>query len=214
MKVAATDVFFGYEAKPLRALFRYIGDWDFTEGLVTEGLNVTPAAARDLALDLLAAGWITESERPDPGWYQLTVRGRGFALASLAPPLKRATAERKIQELLGRVRTVNSNPYYLFRVVRVLLFGSMLGEADRVGDVDLVVELESKIEDRDERTRVESARIREAMTTGRRFSNIVSEIAWPQQEVLLFLKSRSRGLSFHDAGDGILDDVETRQLFP
>ena len=43
-------------------------------------------------------------------------------------------------EFLGRVDYLNRRPFFLARVVEVVLFGSMLKpEVDRVSDVDLAV---------------------------------------------------------------------------
>jgi predicted nucleotidyltransferase len=52
--------------------------------------------------------------------------------------------------LLDRVGQVNRDPYFLGKVVRVVLFGSMLKpEADRLSDVDVAVELATKETDFD-----------------------------------------------------------------
>ena len=48
-----------------------------------------------------------------------------FSAASAAKPVTRATAERTLAQFLERVAEVNRNPYYLARVARVVLFGSM-----------------------------------------------------------------------------------------
>jgi len=144
----------------------------------------------------------------------LPQKGRSLALASFSAPLKRSTAERKIRELLERIRLVNRDPYYLYAVVRVLLFGSMLGESNRVGDVDLVIDLESKVEDREGREAEERARAQAALDSGRRFSNILEALSWPRDEVFLYLKSSSRGLSFHTSDDEVLKGITTKRLFP
>jgi hypothetical protein len=53
-----------------------------------------------------------------------------------------------------------------------------------------------------------------AVENGRRFSNIVETIYWPQYEAILFFKSRSRGLSLHGSDGGIVERTETAQIFP
>ena len=214
MRIAAEVVIAGQEARRLRVLFRYIGDFDFRPELVAERLDLTLSKARRLIARLVEENWIQEAELRDGPVYRLAENGRSLALASFAPLLKRSTAQRKIDELLERVRTANRDSYYLYRVARVLLFGSMLGDSERVGDVDLVVELEPKTEDRGRREAEELARIRAAIKSGRRFSNILEQLHWPRYEVLLFLKSRSRGLSLHGPEDGVMERTESVQLFP
>ena len=61
-----------------------------------------------------------------------------------------------MQQFLGRVERVNNDPYFLGKVTRVVLFGSMLKpETERLSDIDLAVELASKEADFD-RARVKN----------------------------------------------------------
>ena len=214
MRVSPDQIIAGQDARSLRALLRHFLDRDFSVRLVGERLELTSGAARKLVERLVEEALLEPSEKGDGRWYRVAEKGRALAMASFAPPLKRSTAERKIREFLHRVEIVNGDPYFLYAVSRVVLFGSMLGGADRVGDIDLAVELESKIKDLEQRRAEERARINGAILSGRRFSNIVEDISWPQREVLLFLKSRSRGLSFHDPDDSVLEKTPTKLLFP
>ena len=214
MRVSANEIIAGLEARRLRALFRYVLDHDFSEGLIADRLGLSPGGARSALVQLHEEDWIEEAEVGDGGRFRVTAKGRSLALASFSAPLNRSTAERKIRELLERVRLVNRDPYHLYAVVRVLLFGSMLGESDRVGDVDLVIDLESKVEDQKGREAEERARIQVALDSGRRFSNILEALSWPRDEVFLYLKSGSRGLSFHTSDDEDLKGITTKRLFP
>lgn len=214
MRVNAGDVIAGQEAGRLRALFRHVLDHGFTCGFVTERLGLSPEEGLTAMARLHEEGWILEDGDREEGWHRLTTKGRSLALASFSPPMKRSTAERKIEEFLERVRVVNLDPYYLYAVERVLLFGSMLGKSDRVGDVDLIIDLESRIEDPERRTAEEMARRQYALECGRRFSNYSEVLSWPRDEVFLFLKSGSRGLSFHDSDDLALGGIRTSQLCP
>jgi predicted nucleotidyltransferase len=214
MRVSPDQIIAGQDARSLRALLRHFLDRDFSVQLVRDRLELGSSEARRLVERLVEEALIEPSEEGDGRWYRAADKGRSLALASFGQPLKRSTAERKIREFLHRVQIVNGDPYFLYAVSRVVLFGSMLGEADRVGDIDLVVDLESKIENLVQRRTEERARINGAILSGRRFSNIVDDISWPQREVFLFLKSRSRGLSFHDSDDSVLEKTPTKQLFP
>jgi len=55
----------------------------------------------------------------------VTQAGMTRASASAAKAVTRATAERALPQFLERVAEVNQNPYYLAKVVRVVLFGIM-----------------------------------------------------------------------------------------
>jgi hypothetical protein len=62
--------------------------------------------------------------------FELTSRGEAFANASAAKPVFLKTAETLLQQFLERKR---------------VLFGSMLSEAERLGDVDIAIELLPKV---------------------------------------------------------------------
>jgi predicted nucleotidyltransferase len=52
-------------------------------------------------------------------------------------------------ELSERIERVNRDQYFLARVTRAIVFGNYLRpEVDRLGDVDVAVELEAKEADR------------------------------------------------------------------
>lgn len=96
----------------------------------------------------------------------------------------------------------------------MILFGSYLTGAATVNDIDLAVELRPAENDQNLRHQNEQNRIREANQKGRRFNNLVERYAYPRNEVLLFLKSKSRYISLHSADDGILLQTEVKQIFP
>ena len=91
---------------------------------------------------LTAAGLVEPTRK---GFWSITRAGKALSSATAAPRVKRVTAERALGEFLGRVDYVNRRPFFLARVVEVVLFGSMLKpEVDRVSDVDLAVEIVPK----------------------------------------------------------------------
>ena len=77
-------------------------------------------------------------------YWEVTNKGRTLALASAAQPILRKTAERKISELLERVKIINTSPRYLFEVTKVIVFGSYLTEKQKINDIDIAVTLERK----------------------------------------------------------------------
>ncbi|HQR20374.1 MAG TPA: hypothetical protein PKV98_05890 [Burkholderiaceae bacterium] len=92
------------------------------------------------------------------------------------------------------MREANSRNDFVFYVTRVDLFGSCLTGAELVNDVNLAVELTPRQAD-DEAC--EAAR-RTARQAGRRFRSLTDELGWPERQLLLFRRGRSRRLSLHD----------------
>ena len=102
-----------------------------------------------------------------------TQTGQTLSSATAAKRVTRATAEKALQQFLGRVEQVNNDPYFLGKVTRVVLFGSMLKpEVERLSDVDLAVELASKEADLD-RARVKNyERVEKLATAGTSFPEL------------------------------------------
>ncbi len=130
--------------------------------------------------------------------YEISTRGQALANASAAKPITRKTADRLLQGFIERVHDLNSRPEYLFRVESVALFGSMLSDTDRLGDVDLAIELQSKAADEMEFRNWSQSRRSAARTKGKRFASTFESAAWPTLEIYLYLKSGSRSLSLHE----------------
>jgi hypothetical protein len=65
--------------------------------------------------------------------------------ATAAKRVIRATADKALEEFLGRLEQVNSDVYFLGKVTRVVLVGSMVKpEIERLSDVDLAGEIVEK----------------------------------------------------------------------
>ena len=104
-----------------------------------------------------------------------------------------------MQQFLGRVEQVNNDPYFLGKVTRVVLFGSMMKpEVERLSDVDLAVEVASKEADFD-RARVKNyERAEELAMQGHRFRNFLEQEGCWYWEVFRFLKAQSRVIALAD----------------
>jgi predicted nucleotidyltransferase len=180
---------------------------------VAKRLDLSEAQAAELAAELLRLDYI-EPTPSDTNYYRRTLAGSAFSQASAARPLTRETARRKLDEFLERVREVNRDDRLAYRVRRVVVFGSYLTERERINDVDVAVDLEKRYAD-DEDMAVRQARIRETDAAGRQFASYAERVFWPQIEVLLRLKARSRAISLHDFGmeESFLRQTETRVVF-
>jgi hypothetical protein len=107
-----------------------------TDALIAEGL-LRPATDEDL-----------EHHRGyDEDRFALTDAGISLCCARKIKRFDRATAERYVAELLDRADAINANPDLLCRVKRIVAYGSFIRKDADLGDIDLVAELERKIDD-------------------------------------------------------------------
>lgn len=214
MHIDSKSTIAGVPAISVRDFLRRADDLQWSLEYVGQRLRLSTAQAKSLVTELLRLGYVevVESLSKEP-WHRRTLTGSTFALASAARPLRRVTARRKLEEFLNRVRIVNDSDYYLYKVSKVLVFGSYLRGEERLNDVDVAVELVHREADSESRRAVDQERVEKALREGRRFSNLVDELFWPQQEVLLFLKARSRAIALHTTDDPILRTARSQVIF-
>lgn len=85
---------------------------------------------RRLATELEAQGYTEQApERNQKQYWCNTIKANAPANASAARPVKRATADKALAQFMERVKQVNHDPCFLYRVVKVVLFGSYLTDA-------------------------------------------------------------------------------------
>jgi predicted nucleotidyltransferase len=157
---------------------------------------LAPGAGGDLLKALQSEGLIESSAA---GAWSVTQAGRTFSVATAAKPVTRVTAERALAQFLERVARVNHDPYFMGKVVRVVLFGSMLKpEVVRLSDVDLAVEVLPKEADIDRAREQNHRRAEELAEKGKQFRNILDvELCW-YFETRQFLKGGSRVIALAD----------------
>ena len=214
MRITADELIAGYPAVTVRNFLR---KYEIT-GLIAEcaqtSLSLSPQDASEFLNKLVHLRLLRESSKWNGSpFFDLTNYGVRLAYASAAKPIHRETANRLLSEFMERVHAVNATPDYLFRVSEVILFGSMLTDVDRLGDVDVAVNLESKARDFTEFCEWSRGRRRAAQVKGRSFPTIVDQAYWPKQEVCMRLKARSIGLSLSEITDvECLPDLAYRVL--
>jgi len=148
---------------------------------------------------LLGEGYFELREKRDGRlWYELTTKGNALAQASAAKPISRKTAEKKLQEFMERVEQINQNEEYALKVGRVALFGSLLSDAPEVSDIDLAIQLEGRLPDREAFSNHSKRRIEVALSSGKSFRTFFEQASWPRHEIYQFLKARSRLFSIHE----------------
>lgn len=216
MQVDPKGTLFGHPALKIRRLLRRFGNWSYSDGYLEEVLGISAAAARRLRRDLVAEGYLQRDASASgkaAAYWKVAMAGAGLAMASAARPITRATATKRLEAFLERVAVVNATNDFAQRVARVAIFGSYLTEAPRVNDVDLMLHFVER--DRASYQEHSLKRIGLAIEQGRQFPNISSEYNWPRDEIMLFLRARTRTLSLHDwqCHEGFLDARPHRLLY-
>jgi len=197
MRIDPNGMMGGCPALVVRKALRNLRDWPQWEVANLEAATALPRGTGSALVKALQTEGLIETS--GSGAWIVTQAGRTFAAATAAKPVTRATAERALSQFLERVTRVNEHPYFLAKVTRLVLFGSMLKpEVDRLSDVDLAVELARKETDF-ERARLQNRqRAEELFDNGRRFRTFLeSEGCW-YFETFRFLKARSRVIALAD----------------
>ena len=168
----------------------------WTLGELESAAAVTAGEGPALIKALLSEGLVEAAGRD--AW-KITQAGYTLSSATAAERITRATAEKALQQFLGRVEQINNDPYFLGKVTRVVLFGSMLKpEVERLSDVDVAVELASKEADFDRARAKNYERVEKLATQGHRFRNFVEQEGCWYWEVFGFLKGHSRVIALVD----------------
>jgi predicted nucleotidyltransferase len=151
----------------------------------------------DMLKKLRAEGFIEPSETA-VGNYEITEKGRSFARSTAAKAIARATAEKALQKFLLRVEEVNRSARFIRSVKAVVVFGSYLTDKEKLNDVDVAVKLICRWPESMSAIERHQRDLDHTTRSGRRFSNIVECLAWPEREVELYVRNRARCLSLQD----------------
>jgi len=153
--------------------------------------------AKKLIRALLIVGYLEASA---DGHLRLTPAGKTFSGGSAAKRVRWETADAALKEFMERVERANRNQGFLMTITAAVVFGSYLRGGERIGDLDLAIELEPK------KTPKDSIALHKMYAdhfekSGRAYRYVGCEYDWAQREVLLFLKNRKRTLSLHTMSD-------------
>jgi hypothetical protein len=204
MRITKHQLVAGYPALKVRAFLRRYRVGTFVAAAAEDAFQANTEQAAELLAQLVVLGLIEPVEPKTvlaESGFELTSRGEAFASASAANPLFRKTAETLLQQFLERLDTVNSSPDYVYRVESAVLFGSMLSEAERLGDVDIAIELLPKVAEEAEFRKWCDRRRYAAREQGKNFRSSSDWIFWPREEIFEALRARSRTLSLHGIHD-------------
>ena len=147
--------------------------------------------------------------RSQAGSIEPSTKGNALAMATAAPPLRRATASRLLADLIKRTREINADDTWAYRVRRIVVFGSYVRGSERPNDVDIACELCPRWKSNRQRAEEQVRR----RSRGMPFRNVLQWATWPRLEVYRYLRARSRGLSIHELEDGILQDADHRVIY-
>jgi predicted nucleotidyltransferase len=184
---------------------------------ISDKLALSIPVGKKLFRDLSSEGYLevkNQKFRDKNFWVvQETEKGRHLGVTRANPPISRAKAELLLHELLERVKEVNRSKEYVYKVVKVGVFGSYLTNATVLGDLDVGITLERKAMG-NAYMELSRKRIAIAFKKGRRFSNYIEELDWPRREVLMHLSTRKKGLSMHIEGDDeVLKRVDLKIVY-
>jgi predicted nucleotidyltransferase len=151
--------------------------------------NTSLRAAPQLIDTLIQQGFIRlnekeTNERKLPR-YELTDDGPEFRRATAAKPVHRKKADEAIKGLMERIRIVNEDDFFLYRVTTVVLYGSYVRGAERPADVDLAIDAKRKISDVE---KSHEACWKHLNDSGRECRRIGYEFDFPRDEVFVFLR--------------------------
>ena len=158
--------------KAARDFLRETPDSSFSTDFAEDKLGMAPEEAVAFFALLEAEGWIElhpDFQHKEPKRFRTTMKGNALRLAKFAPRISRARADEIVAGFKQRCAQVNSDPYYLCSVRKVVAFGSYAGDSPDVGDIDLFVWLEDKEKDRDKARSLKFARAEEKGVYWRRW---------------------------------------------
>jgi hypothetical protein len=163
-----------------------------------EELNCGKVKGKKFINNMIKLGYLEKAaksiQEKNRTFYLTTEMGNALGYASARPPIKRATAEKKVAELIERVKEVNTSNF-AYKVSCVIVFGSFLSNSETVNDIDVAVGLEDTFKDHKAQINLCVKLIKES---GFFFRSDERALRWLRNEVLLKLKNRSPMYSFHD----------------
>ena len=141
MRIQAGEAISGIPMLVWRDAFRALdrGTCPCSGPWLEKRLGLDQDKARTCLAELAEAGMITQD---DLGHWRLSLKGHALALSSLRT-FARKGVERALQAFLERVETVNREDRFFVKVWRVRVFGSYLSDAQKLGDLDLAIDLAS-----------------------------------------------------------------------
>ena len=163
-------------------------------------LGIDKSAAKSVLVTMQIVGYI----EPSGSGFRNTDAGNAVAKVSKAKPIKKATAEKALEEFQKRAQQVNLETAYLYGVEKIVLFGPFLEGAEKVKNVDVAIELSPKERNKTKLEERVTKQVEEEEAAGKRFKSFADRRGWGKNKVLEFLKGKTRSLALHTLDDAIL----------
>jgi predicted nucleotidyltransferase len=186
----------------------YWNEGNFSAMDMESYLKVTKEKTVELLDALINKEWVGKDENER---YFPTNNAGSLIMAKAFKRISRDKAQQSYNDFINRVEEVNNNPYYLYYVRKVILFGSFLTDSEEVSDIDLAIELLHK--DMGKGVDLVQVIMKRAAVSGKEFSSIIDKLDFAYQEVRLFLKNKSRVISFHPIKELAIMKCPTRIVF-
>lgn len=199
MRIDKTDNIAGIPIIEVRDVLGRVGDLFYADDLKYK-FALSDRAFKGFFKELIKRDFIKASLEYKCFW-ELTIKGCAFTMASAAKPIKRVTADRLIKEFIDRIDIVNNDSDYLYKVKTAVIFGSYLSDKDKINDIDIAIQLERVEKDPEKYRILLREQVIEEDIKGRVFREPLDFLLWPEKKVRLFIKSRSRALSLHRMED-------------
>lgn len=220
MKIEKGQIIAGQPILKVRDFFKRYEQFDVENAAYF--FAISPKAAKTLCLELVELGYsqrISAEEMPPDHkkeiWYDLLPPGRSLRLARAVPRISREKADQILTEFMKRVDEVNRSEKYVHKITKVILFGSYIrSDVTELGDIDIAVEIKSKFDDPDVRRKKGQEYTRAAMKSGRRIGGFLEQMFFPETDLKVFLRNKSRYISLHTTDDEVLKETETHQIYP
>jgi predicted nucleotidyltransferase len=206
MKIDKSQIIAGYPAIQMRDFLRKFRFSIIELSTIQQAFRIDSDEAKMFLRRAIGLGYLKSAKDFSSGerqTYEITPSGLELANASAAKPITRETAGRLLMEFMGRVQAINAGAedQYAYRVESVVLFGSMLSDKERLGDVDIAVELQPATSDAKEFDDLCRYRHTMARVDERHFNSDFERFAWPATEIFNVLRARSWSLALHHLSD-------------
>jgi hypothetical protein len=187
-------------------------DYDHKDMCRIWGIKFKPLKADEaqrVFAALLAEGYLEPHEpehKFDTAKYQTSMKGRRLAAANLTSRFDRAKADNEVAALIARANEINARDELVFFVHKITAFGSYLTDSNNLGDIDLVIE----VKPRREQKHTDESHYR-ADNSGKTL-DFMASLFYGEREVLQLLRARKPRLSFNVRSTLELD-TKFRELF-
>jgi hypothetical protein len=176
----------------------------WTADYARKTLGLDAASTNQAMLALQASGYIEPVPGARGSW-RITEAGSRMAGVSRAKPILRKTLDKNLEAVLDRIRHVNHDSRFLYRVEKAVLFGPYVtGKQERLKGLDLAIQLAPKEQDPARLEQLVHERAAEAERAGKHFKSYADRMRYGENELRDFLKSRSRAIVLHNLEDWIV----------